>query len=232
MGIFKRLCLFVFSISGLVALAALALPWYGPWMREASALMGIAEYYLVVELAALLCVLGLFVCLLRSIFVRNRKVVIVADAQGDAISVTRDAIASQASHIIEEDGTFHTKTISVRAGKRGHVRVFARIQPIQNVDVVNAGQDLHERLVQGIALVCGDNVDAVNLEFLRADEYVASESAEGADEYVAPESAEGADEYLASESVVDESASHNTTGSYEITVPMTRYSGEQHAGEE
>ena len=67
--------------------------------------------------------------LLRSIFKRNRKTVIVAKEGGDQITVTRDAIASQATHVIEEDGAYAAKRVSVWAKKRGHVRVAARVQP-------------------------------------------------------------------------------------------------------
>ena len=34
---FKRFCLFVFSLAGLLSLVALALPWVGPWQQQAAA---------------------------------------------------------------------------------------------------------------------------------------------------------------------------------------------------
>ena len=171
MGFFKRLCLFVFGLAGLLALAALVLPWFGPWTREATALLGVDEYYVAVEALVLVTALGCLICLLRSIFKRNRKTVIVAKEGGDQITVTRDAIASQATHVIEEDGAYVAKRVSVWAKKRGHVRVAARVQPQMTVDTVAAGKDLHDRLVAGLTTVCGDNVDSVDLEFLNAAEY-------------------------------------------------------------
>lgn len=171
MGFFKRLCLFVFGLAGLLALTALVLPWFGPWTSEATALLGVDEYYIAVEVLVLVTALGCLVCLLRSIFKRNRKTVIVAREGGDQITVTRDAIASQATHVIEEDGAYVAKRVSVWAKKRGHVRVAARVQPQVTVDTVAAGKDLHDRLVAGLTTVCGDNVDSVDLEFLNAAEY-------------------------------------------------------------
>ncbi|SDR66546.1 alkaline shock response membrane anchor protein AmaP [Parafannyhessea umbonata] len=171
MGFFKRLCLFVFGLAGLLALAALVLPWFGPWTSEATALLGVDEYYIAVEALVLVTALGCLICLLRSIFKRNRKTIIVAKEGGDQITVTRDAIASQATHVIEEDGTYTAKRVSVWAKKRGHVRVAARVQPQMTVDTVAAGRDLHDRLVAGLTTVCGDNVDSVDLEFLNAAEY-------------------------------------------------------------
>lgn len=171
MGFFKRLCLFVFGLAGLLALTALVLPWFGPWTSEATALLGVDEYYIAVEALVLVTALGCLVCLLRSIFKRNRKTVIVAKEGGDQITVTRDAIASQATHVIEEDGAYVAKRVSVWAKKRGHVRVAARVQPQMTVDTVAAGRDLHDRLVAGLTTVCGDNVDSVDLEFLNAAEY-------------------------------------------------------------
>ena len=171
MGFFKRLCLFVFGLAGLLALTALVLPWFGPWTSEATALLGVDEYYVAIEALVLVTALGCLICLLRSIFKRNRKTVIVAKEGGDQITVTRDAIASQATHVIEEDGAYAAKRVSVWAKKHGHVRVAARVQPQVTVDTVAAGKDLHDRLVAGLTTVCGDNVDSVDLEFLNAAEY-------------------------------------------------------------
>jgi len=179
MGFFKRLCLFVFGLAGLLALTALVLPWFGPWTSEATALLGVDEYYIAVEALVLVTALGCLISLLRSIFKRNRKTVIVAKEGGDQITVTRDAIASQATHVIEEDGVYTAKRVSVWAKKRGHVRVAARVQPLMTVDTVAAGKDLHDRLVAGLTTVCGDNVDSVDLEFLNAAEYAPTSTQAG-----------------------------------------------------
>jgi hypothetical protein len=179
MGFFKRLCLFVFGLAGLLALTALVLPWFGPWTSEATALLGVDEYYIAVEALVLVTALGCLICLLRSVFKRNRKTVIVAKEGGDQITVTRDAIASQATHVIEEDGVYTAKRVSVWAKKRGHVRVAARVQPLMTVDTVAAGKDLHDRLVAGLTTVCGDNVDSVDLEFLNAAEYAPTSTQAG-----------------------------------------------------
>lgn len=45
MGVFKRICLLVFGLAGLLSLVALALPWWGPWTEEARALLGVYWYY-------------------------------------------------------------------------------------------------------------------------------------------------------------------------------------------
>lgn len=177
MGFFKRLCLFVFGLGGLLALTALVLPWYGPWTNEATALLGVNEYYMAVEVLVLITGLGCLICLLRSIFKRNRKVVIVSQQGGDQITVSRDAISSQATHVIEEDGTFKAKRVRVWAKKRGHVRVYARVQPQMTVDTVRAGEELHDKLVAGLTTVCGDNVDSVDLEFTNAAEYTPTSDA-------------------------------------------------------
>ena len=200
MGFFKRLCLFVFGLAGLLALAALVLPWFGPWTSEATALLGVDEYYVAVEALVLVTALGCLICLLRSIFKRNRKTVIVAKEGGDQITVTRDAIASQATHVIEEDGAYVAKRVSVWAKKRGHVRVAARVQPQMTVDTVVAGKDLHDRMVAGLTTVCGDNVDSVDLEFLNAAEYAPTSAP--ADDYALAASDLGA----SSPSIVDYTA--------------------------
>lgn len=172
MGIMKRLCLFVFSLAGLLALAALVLPWWGPWTREATALMGVDVYYYVVEGMAAVLAGGLLLFLLRSIFAQHRRPTVEVAREGsDHVSVTRDAIASQATHVIEEGDFLRAKRVDVRIGRRGKVSVAARVQPVHTVDVAQAGSDLHERLASGLRVVCGDNVDSIDLEFLDASEY-------------------------------------------------------------
>jgi hypothetical protein len=175
MGIFKRLCLLVFGVAGLAALAALCLPWVGPWTVEAASLINEDWYFQILQVLVLITGVGLLVCLLRALFTRNRKTVTVSREGGDQITVTRDAIASQARHVVEDDGRFVAKRVRVKAKKRGHVRVSVRIQPTRTVDVVAAGGELHDRLVSGLMTVCGDNVDSVGIEFLEADEYEGEE---------------------------------------------------------
>ena len=184
MGIFRRICLLLFSLAGLLSLAGLVTPWVGPWTQDARDLMGDHRYLYV--LAALVCVtvLGLLIDLLRAIFVRNRKVVTVTKADGDAITITRDAIASQARHVIEAEGTFRARRVRVKAKKNVHVRVYCRVQPEQTVDVVEEGSALHDRIVQGLKTVCGDNIDRVSLEFTDAGEYTQAEDEDDFEAYV------------------------------------------------
>jgi hypothetical protein len=241
MGFFKRLCLFVFGLAGLLALAALVLPWYGPWTQEATALLGTREYFVAVEVVVAITAFGLLTCLLRSIFVRNRKTVVVAKADGDQITVSIDAIASQATHVIEEDGLFTARRVRVRAKKHGHVRLFARVQPASTVDVIAAAAELHDRLVSGLGVIVGDNVDKVELEFVDAVEYTPAEKdgallldgvegfAETAGAAVTPNTATAADA-----AAMSNTAARATSGTAnapsdtsEITVPMARYAADR-----
>ena len=229
MGFFKRLCLFVFGLAGLLALAALALPWYGPWTREATSLFGVQEYFVAVEVVAAITALGLLICLLRSIFVRNRKTVIVAKADGDQITVAIDAIASQATHVIEEEGLFTARRVRVRAKKHGHVRLYARVQPASTVDVIAAAAELHDRLVSGLAVIVGDNVDKVELEFVDAVEYVRvgddSNLSSGYQEESAETVATLSQEGSASGGASADAEGHSDTS--EITVSMARYAADR-----
>lgn len=184
MGIFRRIGLLVFSLAGLASLAALALPWVGPWTQEAQALLDQPTYLYVLAVLVAITALGLLVDLLRALFVRNRKVVVVTKADGDAITITRDAIASQTRHIIEDGGDYRARRIRVKAKKSGHVRVFCRIQPERTVEVTTEGQALHDRIVDGLKVVCGDNIDRVTLEFTDAGEYAQPEDETGYEAYV------------------------------------------------
>lgn len=167
MNWFKRLCLFVFGLSGLLSLAALSLVWIGPWVREARTLLQeYAWYYTTLEVLVCITGLGLLVCVLRALFTpRNPRETIVAEVDGGKITVTRSAIISQTKAIVEADGTCVASAIHVRVRKRGHVRVDVRVTPHRPVDVVACGEELYAKLGAGLEQVCGSSVDSISLVF-------------------------------------------------------------------
>ena len=224
MGFFKRLSLFVFALAGLAALAALVAPWYGPVTADATRLLGVQWYLTALQVALCITVLGLVVCLLRALFVRNRKTVVVAREAGDQVTVSIDAIASQATHVIEEDGLFRARRVSVHAAARGHVRVHARVQPASTVDVLLAASELHERLEEGLAVIVGDNVDKIDLEFVNAAEYAPAAEAAAFNEQDAADSGVGAD---ATQDAPARTAAPAPSDTSEITVPMGRSAAER-----
>lgn len=166
MGWFKRLCLFVFGLAGVLAFAALVLPWVGPYTQQATDLITTnLDYWYAVLVVAGITALGTLICLLRAIFTpRNRKVVMVNRVDGGEITVTRNAIASQAKHIVESDGTCVAAGTHVRAGKRA-VWVRMKVTPKKAMNVVQKGEELHNQLVRGLAGICGDTLKDVSLEF-------------------------------------------------------------------
>ncbi len=190
MSVFKRLCAIVFVLADLAALAALALTWYGPWTSAASALFAVGEYSLAVVACLAISAFGLLVLLLRALFSRRTvRTVEIATVDGGVISVTRDAIAAQASHIVEADGTCAAARVRVDAKARGHVRVHVRVLPHETVDVVAKGAELHEELIDGLAAVCGDKVEDVSLEFVEPESVTlasAQEDEAGAEAETAP----------------------------------------------
>lgn len=176
---FKRFCLILFSLSGMLCLAALALPWVGPWRREAASLMGLTVYFSIVEVLFCITVLGLAILLFRALFARsNKKNILVTSVDGGQISVSRDAIASQAAHIIEEDGMFTAVRVDVDARKRSKIRVHARVLPSTSVDVTVRGNELHNRLATGLAAVCGNNIASISLDFEEPEEVTSAVSYE------------------------------------------------------
>ena len=180
MSVFKRLCAIVFVLADLAALAALALTWYGPWTSAASALFAVGEYSLAVVACLAISAFGLLVLLLRALFSRRTvRTVEIATVDGGVISVTRDAIAAQASHIVEADGTCAAARVRVDAKARGHVRVHVRVLPHETVDVVAKGAELHEELIDGLAAVCGDKVEDVSLEFVEPESVTLAAPGEG-----------------------------------------------------
>ena len=166
----KRLCMVVFVLACAFSLASLALTWFGPWTKEASVLLNLEPYAVAVLACLAMSALGLLVLLGRALFARRTvRTVEIATVDGGVISVTRDAIAAQASHIVEADGTCTASRVRVDAKARGHIRVHVRVLPHETVDVVVKGAELHEELVDGLAAVCGDKVEDVSLEFVEPE---------------------------------------------------------------
>ena len=194
MNWFKRLCLFVFGVSGILSLVALSLVWVGPWTTQARTLITENRWYFV-ALEVLVCIAaaGLLICVLKSLFTpRNPKESIVVELDGGHITVTRQAIVSQTKHIIEADGTCTPLSVHVRLRKRGNVRVHARVRPNAPIDVVERGALLHTELTQGLAKVCGDSVRSIDILFTNPEQagelssYVDNETAEAAAEAPVP----------------------------------------------
>lgn len=222
MGWFKRLCLIVFGLVGLCALAALCLPWVGPWTAEARALIADDTYFNALAGAVGITGAGLLFCLLRALFApRNRKSVVISALDGGQITVTRTAIASQARHIVERDGTCLASATRVRAKKRGHVRVSVRVTPLHALNVVEKGAELHDELVSGLATICDDKLEEVSLDFTDPQDF--EEPGDDYEErYLRPSDAPAAEEAR------DEDPSSRERGadpdrSGEIVVPMHAY---------
>ncbi len=167
MNWFKRLCMFVFGLSGLLSLVALSLVWVGPWTTQARTLITENLYYFW-ALEAMVCIaaVGLLGCVLTSLFApRNPKETIVAEVAGGKITVTRTAIAKQARHIVEADGTCVPVSVRVHARPRGRIKVFVRVKPHLPLDVVERGEILYAELGEGLAKVCGDSVQKISIVF-------------------------------------------------------------------
>ena len=207
---FKRLCRVVFALAGLFSLGALGLTWLGPWRDVASALMVVDGYWYALQACLAVTAVGLVVMLFQGLFARKTRTVQVATVDGGAITVTREAIASQAEHIVEADGTCTASRVHVDAKPRGHVRVAVRVLPHETTDVVVKGAQLHEELMQGLSAVCGNTVEDVSLEFVEPRSY--ADARADADGFV-----EAAVEDVA-EAEQGQAAPADSTS--EITVPM------------
>lgn len=166
----RRFCLIVFALAGALCLCALALPWIGPYQREATAMMDNDYYYIAVQVVLAITALGIVVALLRALLTpRKRKTVVVDKMGGDTITVTTAAIASQATHVIEGSGRFIAEKVRVNSKGRGNVSVDVRVRPRYTVDITDEGKRLHEDLAKGLSIICGERVRHLNLEFLEAE---------------------------------------------------------------
>ena len=165
MGGLKRFVYVLYSILGLLGIVALGLTWYGPFVRQASALMGVDWYYRTVEVLMFLIGLGLVVTFFRGLLSKPRGTVEVNTVDGGHVTITHDAVASLATSIVEADGTCLADEVTVRAKRTGNIRVHVRVQPVSTMDVMRKGEELTAELKSGLAPLCGDKLRKVTLEF-------------------------------------------------------------------
>lgn len=162
---FKRFCLVVFAVCGTLALAALLLPWVGPWTVEAAGLISLDWYLFLVELFALVCAVG-FVCAVV-VAVRSKRPsdIEVLDGDGGRVSIARSAVASQATYLVEADGTCVAAKVVVDV-RHDTVDVAVWVEPYRSLDVRAEAESLQGRLRQGLEVLVGDRLGDITLRFL------------------------------------------------------------------
>ncbi len=171
MSWFKRLCLFVFGVCGILALGALSLTWVGPWTTQLRGMLELRWFFITLEVLVCVSGAGFVICLLLSLFApRNPKETVVAEVAGGQITVSRTAISSQTKHIVEADGTCIASAVSVRVRKRGNVRVHVRVKPRRPMDVIVRGEELYAQLAEGLSHVCGDTVQSIDVVFTEPEQ--------------------------------------------------------------
>lgn len=196
---FKRFIFVVYGICGLLALAALGLSWYGPWAHLVSSWMGIEWFYRGTEVLLLICLIGIVVILFRGLFTTKVESVEVTTQDGGTVTITRDAVASRATKIVEADGTCIADEVRVTAKRRGNIRVHVRVQPISTIDVIGKGEELQEELKRGLSDLCGDKLTSVTLEFTepQTESYTMSSSQSYSDYSVPSHSYDSSASYAA-----------------------------------
>ncbi|MGN0071246.1 MAG: alkaline shock response membrane anchor protein AmaP [Atopobiaceae bacterium] len=171
MRFLKKLAMTVWFLATVFAFAALLLTIFGPWTKEALALYAIDNYSYAVQGCAAFSLIGGFVMWVRVLARRKKAQTIeLEDEEGSTIAITRDAIASQATYIVEEDGSCEATKVSVYAGKHGMVSVFVTIRPHETVSAIEKGQELKQELEEGLTKLCGERIESVSLEFLAPEE--------------------------------------------------------------
>lgn len=168
MSRFKRFCLFIYSLAGLLLFAVAALTLTSPWEEHMSALLLIPEYTYALVVLAALTVLGLLATFITACAGRVPTVVVVAQTDEGDITVSREAIASQVAHVVAAAGDAQARDVYVNIGRNNKVDVFVKVVPFASMDVVVRGPELMEQLTTNLALLCGEHVGSVHISYLDA----------------------------------------------------------------
>lgn len=239
MGFIKKLLMTVWYLATLFGVGALIATLYGPWTREALALFAIDTYNYAVQASIAVTLIGGLIMWIR-VLSRRKKAnsISLEEEDGSQITITRDAISSQARYIVEEDGSCEATKVGVFAEKKGLISVQVTIRPHYTVSAVEKGAELRQELEEGLTKLCGDRIESISLEFLAPEEASAIEDDAGASSYLAlteadasageadeAESAEepGAAEDAAAEPLPEEKpegSAHPDPSGDGVTIPM------------
>ncbi len=163
---FKRFCLIVFSLLGLLVLGALALPWIGPWTALFSSFLAIDWYLFVVELCILALAIGFIGLFIRGASMKRHHDVEVLSGEGAKVTIARSAIASQATYLAEQDGTCVVTKVVVKVRRKDEVDVRVSVQPYQSVNVQVEAQKLNDRLREGLTRLTGSALKNITIRFV------------------------------------------------------------------
>lgn len=167
MGGLKRFLLFLFSLAGLLCVGILGIPWFGYGFYQITDLLYYDAFWIFLEVILAMTVCFLVFNIGRALFSRKHDdTVQVMSLDGGEITVTKSAVASQVTHIVEALGLGTTKDVSVNPVKGGTVSVDAKVIPQDSIDITAEAPILHEALVTGLKAMCGEKLGNVSIEFL------------------------------------------------------------------
>lgn len=173
MGGFRRFVLFVVSLAG-IACAVVPLVAMAPRATDFASMVETLASYRGAELGYLVCALvTLTWCaanLIRALFSRRHDAISVMEVDGGKITVTRNAVASQASRVVEESGLGTARGVDVRSSATGTVSVAVKVVPHESIDITHEAPTLHDLLVRGLTAMCGERLGAVDMEFLEPEQ--------------------------------------------------------------
>lgn len=184
MGKFRRFCLIFYVLASACGIALLVAPWMGPWRAQASAAAGWVPneglarplvwsyvYWGALAVCGAAAAIGLLATLIRAITTPGKhKVVQLQDTGAGVITLSCDAIASQARYVVEEEGSCEVVRASARAKGRDRVSVDVQVRPYGAANVAPLGNKLYELLHERLSEFTGGALADLEIHFLPSRE--------------------------------------------------------------
>lgn len=162
---FKRCCYILFAIIGIVLIGALILCWVGPWTTLFTGLIAYDWYLFGLEILVVLCLIGFAALFIRGVTAKKRKDILLFSENGDEVRITRSAIASQASYLVEQDGTCYATKVVVKARGGRSVDVKVYVEPHEPIDVAQEAKQLQKRLRSSLDTLCAGRLNRLEISF-------------------------------------------------------------------
>ena len=179
MGRFKRFCMIVFALAGLVGTGVLAVLWFA-WKPAFPALAWLAEqpWFFAAETSLIIITAaGLISILVRAITAPGLRANLTLERNAGSIAITQSALQSTVKHVVEARKGMSVERVRTHivGGREPRLSVQVRIDPGTHTNLAALGDELRSEVATALVAFTGYPVEAVRITFSGTAKGITSE---------------------------------------------------------
>lgn len=167
----KRFCLIIFALLGVFCVCVLMTPWLNVPPVNVKVLLYLTTvpwFFYAVEIAATVALIGFFCIFVMACAKKKPRDLVIKDEAGAHVTVTRQAIASQATYLAESVAPVQIDRVHVQAKYPDALGITLAVQPLQPLQVREVSQRIERQVRAGLGSMLGVEPAQVNLRFVEA----------------------------------------------------------------